>query len=90
MPITIEEIASKLDVLLRQQSELCPRWLSVRRAAAYTSLSEVSVRRLISAGKIEAKRVVKGKVLIDRIQLDALISGSNSNPRRGRGLLVRG
>ena len=85
MPQTLEDISDKIDVLLRQQAEPWPRWMSIRKAAEYTSLSDVSVRRLLSAGKLTAHRPCKGKVLVDRHQLDALVVSATATPRMGRG-----
>ena len=61
------------------------RWLSVASAAEYSDLSTESVRRLIASGKLAAHRPVRGKILIDRLQLDSLIAASTGRLRRGRG-----
>ena len=83
---TIADVATKLDTLLRQQADPWPRWLSIQGAATYASLSEASVRRLLSGGKLTAHRPCKGKVLVDRHQLDALVVSATARPRRGRGI----
>jgi len=62
------------------------RFLSVKAAAMYTELSEDSIRRMLERGALTAFRPVKGKILIDRQQLDSTILGSSSRPRSGRGL----
>ena len=50
-----------------------PRWLSVRLAATYIGqVDESSVRRLISSGKLRAHRILRGRIAIDRLELDAL------------------
>ena len=64
------------------------RWLSVADASDYCGLSQESVRRLLSAGKLTGHRPVRGKILIDRLQLDAVIAASSSQPRTGRGRSV--
>lgn len=61
------------------------RWLSVADAAVYSSLSEESIRRLMAANKLTAHRPVRGKIVIDRLELDAFILGSTAEPRKGRG-----
>jgi excisionase family DNA binding protein len=61
------------------------RYLSVETAAAYCGISPESVRRLLSGGKLTALRPLKGRILIDRLQLDALVQASTVTPRRGRG-----
>jgi excisionase family DNA binding protein len=62
------------------------RYLTVRAAAAYSSLSEDSIRSLLVSGKLTALRPVAGRVLIDRRELDALLLSSTGRPRRGRGI----
>src|SRR5690606_20223811 len=61
------------------------RFLDVESAAAFTSLSADSIRRLLSAGKLTALRPVKGRVVIDREQLVSLVLNSTTSLRRGRG-----
>ena len=82
---TIADVAAKLDAILSRE-EQWPRFLSVDRAADYCSLSPVSIRRLISAGKLAPLRPVKGRIVIDRVALESLVLGNNQKPRRGRGL----
>lgn len=61
------------------------RWVGIHGAADYIDHSVETVRRLISAGKITAYRVVRGKILIDINELDNLVLTSTSRPRRSRG-----
>ena len=61
------------------------RWLTVTSAAEYSDLSPESIRRLISAGKLTPRRPVKGRILIDRLELDSMIAGSTATLRKGRG-----
>jgi excisionase family DNA binding protein len=61
------------------------RYLTIAAAAAYTSLSEDSIRRMLEVGKVTALRPVKGRILIDRQELDAAIRSSTATPRKGRG-----
>ena len=83
---TLEDLSEKLDAIIRGQSHPWPRWLSVQISAEYASLSEVSIRRLINSGKLTARRPCKGKILVDRHQIDSLISGATATPRSGRGI----
>lgn len=66
-------------------TELQPRWLALEPAAAYSSLSVKSLRRLVSAGKLQAHRPVRGRIVLDRFELDAYIAGATATPRTGRG-----
>lgn len=63
-----------------------PRFLTVAGAAAYCSLSQASLRREIAAGRLTAYRPRRGRILLDRRQLEALVTGSDQRPRTGRGL----
>jgi excisionase family DNA binding protein len=83
----LEALGQKLDVLnerLAAGGET--RWLTVEAAADYAGLSTESVRRLLAGGKLTAHRPVRGRILIDRRELDSLIESSTANPRSGRGL----
>ena len=61
------------------------RWLTVRAAADYSGLGEKSIRRLLVGGKLTAHRPVRGKILVCRLELDALIQASTKAIRRSRG-----
>ena len=71
-------------------TETWPRFLSIERAGQYSCLSSSSIRRLLSAGKLTALRPCRGRVLVDRHQLDSVVSGSSSAPRSGRGIRRNG
>lgn len=45
-----------------------------------------SIRREISAGRLTAYRPRRGRILIDRIELDRLVLGATVRPRVGRGI----
>jgi excisionase family DNA binding protein len=85
---TLESLDGKLTELLERTSEpvVTPRFLTVDGAAVYASLSTASIRRLISAGKLGAYRPCKGRVLVDKVELDSLILSATGCPRTGRGL----
>jgi excisionase family DNA binding protein len=61
------------------------RWLSIDDAAGYSGLSSVSIRRLLSSGALTRHRPVRGRILVDKQQLDSLIQTSTAELRRGRG-----
>ncbi len=60
------------------------RWLTIESAARYSDLSPESLRRLIAAGKLTAHRPRKGRILIDRRQLDQYIESTTDARRRSR------
>lgn len=61
------------------------RWMTIKAGARHSSLSPVTIRRLLKAGKLTAHRPVRGRVLVDRQQLDNLIATSTTELRKGRG-----
>src|SRR5262245_29210652 len=86
LPGPLDRLERKLDELAERLAAPPQRWLTVARAALYADLSEESIRRLIASGKLTAHRPVKGRVLIDRNELDDLIRATaNQRPRHGRG-----
>lgn len=87
--VTMADLAARLDALTVAVAAPPTRWLSVASAATYADLSVESIRRLISASKLTAHRPVRGKILVDRVELDSYISGATATPRRGRGRRTR-
>jgi excisionase family DNA binding protein len=88
MSSDIAELASALrDLIDRIDQRAWSRWLSVEGAAEYASLSEKSIRNLCSDGTLTPSRLVRGKLLIDRQQLDAaLLAECGKRLRKGRGI----
>jgi hypothetical protein len=83
---TLAEIKDLLAALVAANAAkmVDARFLDVEAAAAFTSLSADSIRRLLSAGKLTALRPVKGRVVIDREQLTSLVLNSTTTLRKGR------
>lgn len=82
-----ELTAAVRDLIDRIDRREWARWLSVEGAAEYCSLSSKSVRNLIAGGKLTPSRAVRGKILIDRRQLDAvLLAECGKQLRTGRGI----
>jgi len=79
-------ISRKLDVLLERMIPGDRRFMNVPRSAKYVDLSQKSIRRLLASGKLTALRPVRGRILIDRVELDAFILSSTASQRRGRGM----
>jgi len=74
--------ADELNELLKRVEK---RWLAVEDAAKYSSLSVESIRRMLSSGRLTAHRPVRGRVIVDRSELDAVIRSSTGPSHRGRG-----
>jgi excisionase family DNA binding protein len=85
IPVTLDTLAAKIDQLSARSQSVDRRFMTIERAAHYTDLSEKSMRRMISEGRLNAYRPVRGRILIDRHELDAAILGSGGQPRTGRG-----
>ena len=83
-PISLERMLESL----AKRAEF-GRWLTVRAASDYSGLSEKSVRRMLASAKLTAHRPVRGKILICRRELDALIQTSTNQVRRSRGQVRR-
>ncbi|HUT10739.1 MAG TPA: excisionase family DNA-binding protein [Thermoguttaceae bacterium] len=81
----LTRIADAVELLTRRLADVGPRFLSVQGAATRASLSTDSIRRLVESGRLTALRPVRGKVLIDARELDALILSSTDRVRNGRG-----
>lgn len=75
----------KIQSLIVSADRPLKRYLTVANAAVYCDLSEESIRRLVSTRKLTAHRPVRGRVLIDRHELDSLIRCSVANQKGGRG-----
>lgn len=61
-------------------------FLSLKNGALYSDLSEKTLRRFISAGRLKAYRPARGKVLVKKKELEALIEQSTKPLRKGRGI----
>jgi excisionase family DNA binding protein len=85
-PVTLELLATKLDSVLERMAAPPQRFLTVDDTATYTGLSVESVRKLLAGGKLRALRPVKGRIVIDRNEIDSLVLSSDAQPRVGRGI----
>ena len=92
VPATADHL-DRIEGLLRQlvddQGTRWPEWMGIATAARYSDLSEASIRRLISSGKITAHRILRGKISIERRELDDVIRIATGSIRVGRGLNSR-
>jgi excisionase family DNA binding protein len=81
----IQGIHQKLDLLIHETRQANQRFLGVADAAGLAGLSIESIRRLLAAGKLTALRPVRGKILIDRRELESMVLNSTATPKLGRG-----
>lgn len=84
-PTLIDAIRAAVRDELAKGARLAPRWLSVDDAAEYSGLGAKSIRRLLASGSLTAHRPIRGRVVIDREQLDNYIRTSTAEQRVGRG-----
>jgi len=84
-PAKFNALDRKLDTLL---ARLAPpqRFLGVDSAASYADLSPDSIRRMVERGDLTGLRPVRGRVLIDRLELDQVILAATNRPCNGRGM----
>lgn len=66
--------------------DLEPGFLSLKKASSYADLSEKTLRRFITAVRLQSYRPARGKILVKRKELDALIEKSTKQIRKGRGI----
>jgi len=85
----LDAIAARLDALVEGGALGPPRFLTIGSAARHVDLSADSIRRLIEGGRLRAYRPVRGRVVVDRQELQDLILSSTTRPRNGRGHAVR-
>jgi excisionase family DNA binding protein len=84
--VTLESLSAQVAELAARLDAPAPRFLTVDSAARHCDVSADTIRRLLSSGKLTALRPVKGRIVIDRNELDDVVLSSNSRPRRGRGI----
>ncbi len=64
---------------------IAPRWLTLQSAAPYTGVSQQTLRNWDKAGHIRMVNVTpmggRGRVLIDRLELDAFIESYIGSPK---------
>jgi excisionase family DNA binding protein len=68
----IIERLDKIETLLEEKTK--DKWLSLRQACDYTSLSFSTLRRNISGGRLKVSKVA-GKLLFRKIWLDKWLKG---------------
>lgn len=81
----LESLAAEVRELRARLDQPPQRYFGVDAAATYSDLSAETIRRFLAGGKLTPLRPCKGRVLIDKQQLDGLILSSTTTPRKGRG-----
>ena len=83
MEATLDTIAATLGKLLDRSQAPPQRFLRVSQAAEYAGVAVKTIRRLLATGRLHTYRPVRGRVVIDRQELDQLIlTSANARPRR--------
>lgn len=62
-------------------NSIIPAWMNLKQAAAYSGLCQQSIKNLIKLGKVKSSRLEikgsqRGRRLVNRESLDALIEAS--------------
>lgn len=73
-------------LLVQMIANLGRGYLSLKNASFYCDLSEKTLNRFIKRGELTAYRPARGKILIKKKELDALIEKSTKPVRKGRGI----
>lgn len=73
-------------LVLQMLANLGRGYFSLKSAAFYCDLSQKTIRRFIRDGRLTAYRPARGKVLVKKKELDALIEKSTKPLRKGRGI----
>jgi hypothetical protein len=74
--LTLADVRDELRALRAEvaaQTALWPGWMSLEVAGRYTSLSTKSLRRLVARGDLQPRRVVRGKLLLSKAEIDSLM-----------------
>ena len=76
----LKTIDRKLDELLGRQAAGELRFLPIPAAAAYAGISNESIRRMLASRRLTTFRPVRGRIVVDRHELEAVVleSGSDS------------
>lgn len=82
---SIADVLDRLEAISARLNSGPQRFLTVDAAATYAGISTKSVRRLIARGDLTPLRPVRGRVVVDRLAIDALVLSSTGRPRYGRG-----
>lgn len=69
---------------MQTQANIAPRWLTFATASQYVGISQQTIRTWAKAGNLTIHNVTpagnRGRVLIDRLELDKLIEGYANAP----------
>ena len=79
-----ELIIERLDRLESQLKPEYPTWLSVRQCAEYLSLSESTIRKMVTAGSIPYRRLPTaegGAIRFNRKQIDLWLLTGDVKPK---------
>ena len=77
--VTVPDIWKALEDLRKElaaQRKPDGRWMDLKQAAEYASLSSKSVRRIVQSGALRAHRPVAQKIIIDKRDLDDYLKQS--------------
>ena len=80
------EIRNRLEQIEAALTGINSPWLNISNAAKYAQVSGTTLRRWIDSGKLPARRVENGRLLIHRRDIDSLLlfgeTKLNTNQRK--------
>lgn len=84
---TLADVIERLDAIAERLEAGPTRYLSIIAAATYADVSDDTIRRALSRGDLTTLRPARGRVVIDRLEIDSWLRGTAGRQlRRGRGL----
>lgn len=84
---TIVDVLDRLDALTARLDAGPTRYLSIAAASVYAGVSDDTIRRALSRGDLTALRPARGRVVVDKLEIDAWLRGTAGvTLRRGRGM----
>lgn len=87
---TLKDVLAAVAELREELRARPSRWMSVGEMARETGLGVRTIRAMLAAGRLTAYRPARGRVLLDRAEVEAYIRGTTARPRRGRGTAREG
>jgi len=85
MELTFKDIYEKLDAIEKRIKPEFPNWLSVKQCAEYLGLSESTIRKLVTSGKIPFRRLPTaegGAIRFNRKEIDLFLLNGNVKARK--------
>ena len=81
----LDVIEANVKAILDRMDTPEQRFLTVGQASKFSSLSKETIRRLLGSGALTPLYPVRGRVAIDKKELESFMLASMRRPAQGRG-----